>query len=102
MVIWRKKKTGETYAVIKDNLSGENKSFVTLDKKIVKELGVLPELSAIQGQLASISEQIEGLNQIIQRVEKGQYNDRYAGFFSSRQLVVEGLASENESNKESY
>lgn len=94
-----RKKTGETYAVIKDNLSGENKSFVTLDKKIVKELGVLPELSAIQGQLASISEQIEGLNQIIQRVEKGQYNDRYAGFFSSRQLVVEGLASENESNK---
>lgn len=93
------KETGETYAVIKDNLSGENKSFVTLDKKIVKELGVLPELSAIQGQLASISEQIEGLNQIIQRVEKGQYNDRYAGFFSSRQLVVEGLASENESNK---
>ena len=75
------RKTGETYAVIKDNLSGENKSFVTLDKKIVKELGVLPELSAIQGQLASISEQIEGLNQIIQRVEKGQYNDRYAGFF---------------------
>ncbi|WP_075492256.1 hypothetical protein ACF3OA_04440 [Enterococcus thailandicus] len=93
------KKTGETYAVIKDNLSGENKSFVILDKRMVKDLGVLPELSAIQGQLASISEQIEGLNQIIQRVEKGQYNDRYAGFFSSRQLVVEGLASENESNK---
>lgn len=94
-----RKKTGETYAVIKDNLSGKNKSFVTLDKKIVKELGVLPELSAIQSQLASISKQIEGLNQIIQRIEKGQYNDRYAGFFSSRQLVVEGLASENESNK---
>ncbi|MFC0232959.1 hypothetical protein ACFFIF_03035 [Vagococcus entomophilus] len=94
-----RKETGETYAVIKDNLSGKNKSFVTLDKRIIKDLGVLPELSAIQGQLASISEQIEGLNQIIQRVEKGQYNDRYAGFFSARQLVVEGLASENESNK---
>ena len=94
-----RKKTGETYAVIKDNLSGKNKSFVTLDKKIVKELGVLPELSAIQSQLTSISEQIEGLNQIMQRVEKGQYNDRYAGFFSARQLVIEGLASENELNK---
>ncbi|WP_308629335.1 hypothetical protein [uncultured Enterococcus sp.] len=94
-----RKKTGETYAVIKDNLSGKNKSFVTLDKRVVKDLGVLPELSAIQGQLASISEQIEGLNQIIQRVEKGQYNDRYAGFFSARQLVVEGLASDNEANK---
>lgn len=90
-----RKKTGETYAVIKDTVSGKNKSFVTLDKKVVQNLGVLPELSAIQGQLASISEQIENLNRTIQRVEQGQYNDRFAGFFSARQLIVEGLASES-------
>lgn len=95
-----RKKTGETYAVIKDTLTGKNKSFLTIDKKVVKDLGVLPELSAIQGQLASLSEQIEVLNRNIQRIEKGQYNDRFAGFFSARQLVIEGMASENESIKQ--
>lgn len=94
-----RKKTGETYAVIKDTLTGKNKSFLTIDKKVVKDLGILPELSAIQGQLASLSEQIEVLNRNIQRIEKGQYNDRFAGFFSARQLVIEGMASENESIK---
>ncbi|WP_185954848.1 hypothetical protein [Enterococcus faecium] len=94
-----RKKTGETYAVIKDTLTGKNKSFLTIDKKVVKDLGVLPELLAIQGQLASLSEQIEVLNRNIQRIEKGQYNDRFAGFFSARQLVIEGMASEDESIK---
>lgn len=94
-----RKKTGETYAVIKDTLTGKNKSFLTIDKKVVKDLGILPELSAIQGQLASLSEQIEVLNRNIKRIEKGQYNDRFAGFFSARQLVIEGMASENESIK---
>lgn len=94
-----RKKTGETYAVIKDTLTGKNKSFLTIDRKVVKDLGILPELSAIQGQLASLSEQIEVLNRNIKRIEKGQYNDRFAGFFSARQLVIEGMASENESIK---
>lgn len=94
-----RKKTGEFYAVIKDTLTGESKSFLTIEKKIVKDLGVLAELSAIQGQLASLSKQIEILNRTIQRVEKGQYNDRFAGFFSARQLVIEGIASENETFK---
>ena len=57
----------------------------------MNELGNLPELSAIQGQLAAISEQIQDLNKLVRRVEQGQYNDRYAGFFSARQLVIEGL-----------
>ncbi|HFI0678767.1 hypothetical protein ACA346_10135 [Streptococcus parasuis] len=91
-----RKKTGETYAVIKDTASGKIKSSVTLEKRVVQELGNLPELYAIQGQLASISEQIESLNELVIRVEQGQYNDRFSGFFSSRQLIIEALATKNE------
>ena len=91
-----RKKTGETYAVIKDTATGRNQSFVNLDARTVKDLGNLPELSAIQVQLAEITEQIEDLNRLVERVEQGQYNDRYAGFFSARQLVVEGLAANDE------
>lgn len=94
-----RKKTGETYAVLKDTESGKIKSSVTLEKRTVKELGNLPELSAIQGQLASISEQIESLNELVIRVEQGQYNDRFSGFFSARQLIVEALATRNEQLK---
>lgn len=94
-----RKKTGETYAVLKDTESGKIKSSVTLEKRTVKELGNLPELSAIQGQLASISEQIESLNELVIRVEQGQYNDRFSGFFSARQLIVEALATRNEQIK---
>lgn len=91
-----RKKTGETYAVLKDTETGKIKSSVTLEKRAVKDLGNLPELSAIQGQLASISEQIESLNELVIRVEQGQYNDRFSGFFSARQLIVEALATRNE------
>lgn len=94
-----RKKTGETYAVLKDTETGKIKSSVTLEKRIVKDLGNLPELSAIQGQLASISEQIESLNELVIRVEQGQYNDRFSGFFSARQLIVEALATRNEQLK---
>ena len=94
-----RKKTGETYAVLKDTETGKIKSSVTLEKRAVKELGNLPELSAIQGQLASISEQIESLNELVIRVEQGQYNDRFSGFFSARQLIVEALATRNEQLK---
>ena len=99
MELWYTKKTGETYAVLKDTKTGKIKSSVTLEKKAVKELGNLPELSAIQGQLASISEQIESLNELVIRVEQGQYNDRFSGFFSARQLIVEALATRNEQLK---
>lgn len=91
-----RKKTGETYAVLKDSFSGRNQSFVTLDKRVVQDFGVLPQLSAIQGQLVSLAEQIESLNQIIQRVEQGQYNDRFAGFFSARQLIIEGMSTKDD------
>ena len=94
-----RKKTGETYAVIKDVSTGKSQSFVTLDKKVVQNLGNLPELSAIQGQLADIVEKIESLNRLVERVEQGQYNDRYAGFFSARQQVVEALSADDETVK---
>lgn len=91
-----RRKTGETYAVIKDAATGRTQSFVTLEKKIAQHLGNLPELSAIQGQLADIGEKIESLNRLVERVEQGQYNDRYAGFFSARQMVVEALSASDD------
>lgn len=91
-----RKKTGETYAIIKDTCTGKSQSFVNLDERVVKDLGNLPELSAIQGQLAAITEKIEDINRLVERVEQGQYNDRYAGFFSARQLVIEGLSANDE------
>lgn len=94
-----RKKTNELYAVLKDNKTGKNKSFVTLEPKLIENLGNLPELSAIQGQLAEINEKIDQLNQIVERVEQGQYNDRFAGFFSARQQVLEGLAANDEGLK---
>lgn len=90
------KKTGETYAVIKDAATGKIKSQLTLDARTIKDLGNLPELSAIQKQLSSITEQIEDLNRLVERIEQGQYNDRYAGFFSARQLIVEGIVANDE------
>lgn len=94
-----RKKTGETYAIIKDSITGKIQSSVTLDKKVVQNIGNLPELSAIQGQLTAIADQIESLNHLVERVEQGQYNDRYAGFFSARQMVVEAIASSDEGLK---
>ena len=35
------------------------------------------------------------MNELVIRVEQGQYNDRFSGFFSSRQLIVEALATKN-------
>ena len=94
-----RKKTGEMYASIKDVATGKIQSSVNLDKRVVQDLGNLPELSAIQGQLADIVEKIESLNRLVERVEQGQYNDRYAGFFSARQQVVEALAADDETVK---
>lgn len=96
-----RKKTGKIYGVIKDTKTGENRGYLNLDKRTVKDLGNLPELSAIQGQLSSISEGIENLNQMIQRVELGQYNDRFSGFFSARQLIIEAISSKDDFTQKS-
>lgn len=94
-----RKNTGEIYGVIKDTSTGKIQSFLTLDVRTIKDLGDLLELSAIQKQLSSITEQIEDLNRLVERIEQGQYNDRYAGFFSARQLVIEGLVANDEKLK---
>lgn len=94
-----KRETGETIGVIKDKVSGKYQNFVTLDKRNVNQLGRLPELAAIQGQLVEIAEQIENLNHLVERVEQGQYNDRYAGFYTARQLLIEGLVSSDNTIK---
>lgn len=85
-------KTGETYAVIKDATTGRSKSFVTLKEKVNMDLGMLPQLAAVQHQLKEISEQIQILTHAVTRVEQGQYDDRYAGFISARQMVLEGMS----------
>lgn len=89
-------KTGETYAVIKDAATGRSKSFVTLKEKVTADLGMLPQLAAVQYQLKEISEQIQTLTQAVARVEQGQYDDRYAGFISARQMVLEGMSVSDE------
>lgn len=92
-----KKNSGEILAMIKDNATGKIKSQVTLvEKNLPKDLGSLPTLAAMQMQLAEISAKIEELNHNVLRVEEGQYNDRFAGFYTGRQLTIEALTSSND------
>lgn len=87
--------TGETKATLRNNINGEFVKGVNLDKRYLKDLGNLPELAAMQNQLADIAKQLENLSYNIGRIEQGQYNDRYSGFFSTRQLLLESLSIEN-------
>lgn len=89
-------KNGDTLAILRNLKTGRLFKSVPLKAKEVKELGNLPELSAVQGQLASIADEIEDLNKLVGRVEQGQYNDRFAGFFSARQKIIEGLSAEDD------
>lgn len=95
-----KKQTGEMFGVLQDS-KGQFKEMVGLEQRSLNELGINLELMAMQMALEAIMDQIECLNRLMERVEQGQYNDRYAGFFSARQLVVEALAmTDEESRKE--
>ncbi|WP_056989600.1 hypothetical protein [Lacticaseibacillus camelliae] len=93
--IGARKDSNTLYGVIVDSVTGESKGFVNLEKKLVSQLGTLPELAAIQVQLQAVSEQLIALTQAVQQVEQGQYNDRFAGVYSARQLIIEGLASKD-------
>lgn len=77
------KTTGNIKGKLRDTTSGRFAKEIDLEKRDLKDLGNLPELAAMQNQLNNISEQLENLNYNIKRVEQGQYNDRYAGFFST-------------------
>lgn len=98
-VFGTKKKTGQLYGTLRDK-HGHFISQVELSPREAKELGELETLSAIQSQLHEISKQLEELSHQVIRVEQGQYNDRYAGFFTSRQLLVEACLSNNEHLKQ--
>lgn len=98
-VFGTKKKTGQRYGTLRDK-HGHFISQVELNPREVKELGELENLSAIQSQLHEISKQLEELSHQVIRVEQGQYNDRYAGFFTARQLLVEACLSNNEQLKQ--
>lgn len=98
-VFGTKKKTGQRYGTLRDK-HGHFISQVELSPREVKELGELETLSAIQSQLHEISKQLEELSHQVIRVEQGQYNDRYAGFFTARQLLIEACLSNNEQLKQ--
>ncbi len=89
------KDSDSLYGVIVDAVTNKDRGVVDLEKKVVTQLGDLPELLAIQGQLQAVSDQMAELSRAVQRVEKGQYNDRFAGVFTARQLIIEGLAANN-------
>jgi hypothetical protein len=95
-----RKRDGATLGTIFDNTTGHIQEQVGLQERVVNELGSLPELAAMQAQLRAISEQITELTEVVQRVEQGQYNDRFAGVFSARQLVIEGLSVRDEAVKQ--
>lgn len=99
-VLGTKKKTGQFYGVLKDSKTKKIVSQVDLAPKEFQDLGNLGTLSAIQSQLQDISKQLENLSHQVIRVEQGQYNDRYAGFFTARQLLVEACLSNNEQLKQ--
>lgn len=94
-----KKSNGDILPILKDTQTGKIIAQVPLKEREISNLGNLPEVLALQGQLAEISEQIETLNRLVVRVEQGQYNDRYAGVFSARQSIVESLVVEDEEIK---
>ncbi|WP_243677550.1 hypothetical protein [Weissella confusa] len=88
-------KDGSTYGALVDAQTNRAKQFVDLKPEVTQSVSNLQELSAIQQQLASIAEQIEDLSTTVKRVEQGQYNDRYAGFFSARQQIIEAFVTED-------
>lgn len=91
----KRAKDGSTYGALVDSKTNRAKQFVDLKPEVTKSVSNLQELLAIQQQLASIAEQIEDLSTTVKRVEQGQYNDRYAGFFSARQQIIEAFVTED-------
>ena len=85
--------SNETYAVLRDVATGQIQSWVTLEQRSLQHLGQLPAIAAMQRHLSELAAQMESLHHLDNRVEQGQFMDRYAGFYSARQLVIEALAA---------
>lgn len=88
-----RRSSGKTMAIIKDVATGKIRENATLAEKDLKRLKNLPEFWAVQHQLNEISEQISNLSSLVFSIEQGQYDDRFSGFLSSRQTLIEGLIS---------
>lgn len=84
---------------LRDTKTGQLLKKLDLTPQEVNKLGRLPELASMQAQLKGISQQLEALNFNITRIEQGQYNDRYAGYFSARQMLIESMLIENDASK---
>lgn len=97
---WKFMKSSNSGNVRSNIVDQNNKIVKNLDvsevTKSVPELGNLTQLAAIQSQLVELSDQIETLNGLVERVETNQYNDRIAGFFSARQTVIEALSASDQ------
>jgi len=67
----------------------------------LKTKNIAPQLSdslnslATQQQLAAVMQQLEVMNNSIQRIERGQRDDRIGLFFSARQQFIEATAMSN-------
>lgn len=94
------KKNGAHTASVFDNKTKKIYAQLELESKSVsQDLGSLPQLYGMQDQLANLAEKIEDLTKMIERVEQGQYNDRYAGYFSARQQLIEAMTVKDETLK---
>lgn len=94
-----KKYSNNMYASLKDKATGKIVSNVELTKISAQGLSELIMMYGVQAQLSEISYKIELLNKMVERIEYGQYDDRYSGFFAARQLVIEAISSSDEDLK---
>lgn len=76
--------------------TGKFKEQVTLNPKYISQnlSNALANL-AMQQQLGQLMDQIEILSNSIQRIERGQIDDRIALFYSARQKFIEGISLSN-------
>lgn len=91
-----KKDTSNALALLRDRVTGKFQCSIELEQRVMKSLEYGPELIAMQAKLAAITKEIEKMTRLVERIEQGQYNDRYAGFFGARQLFIESMVTSSE------
>lgn len=74
---------------------------VTLSKKdISPDLSMSLTNLALQQQLAQVMEQLESMSNTIQRIERGQRDDRIGLFYSAKQQYIEAISMTSNSLQE--
>ena len=94
-LIIRKAKNGPDWAQVVD----PKKPNIVVKQANIQNVDLInnaTDFQAMQSQLADIAEQLEKMNRLVERIETGQYNDRFAGFFSARQKMLEAMTIEDE------